>query len=99
VPSRNPERLGTFLSENGKGIRFGPSFGFEEYRCVVVRPPFRGAAHLALEWLRGRPLAAILADFVLVGGYPSGIELSPNAAIPSVIVGNRPVPCQGEASP
>lgn len=88
-----------FLAEEGKGVRLGPSFGFGESRCVVVRPPFRAAAYLALEWLRGRPLEAVLADFVFLGGHPSAIELSPEAAIPSVVVGGDQAPWDRRSAP
>lgn len=66
-----------FLSESGRSVRLGPSYGLPlgESACVCVRPPFRAAAHLALEWLRGRSLESVLGDFVFVGGYPAGIEL------------------------
>jgi hypothetical protein len=64
-----------FLAEAEQSVRLGPRYGFGESRCVCVRPPFRAAAHLALEWLRGRSLDSLLADFLFVGGYPSGIEL------------------------
>jgi len=57
--------------------RLGPIYGLPlgESACVCVRPPFRAAGHLALGWLRGRPLGSLLADFVFVGGYPAGVEL------------------------
>ena len=64
-----------FLAKAEQSVRLGPRYGFGESRCVCVRPPFRAAAHLALEWLRGRSLDSLLADFLFVGGYPSGIEL------------------------
>jgi hypothetical protein len=77
-----------FLGESGRGVRLGPSYGLPlgESACVCVRPPFRAAAHLALEWLRGRSLESLLGDFVFVGGYPAGIELRPEATVPSLVV-------------
>jgi hypothetical protein len=39
-----------------------------------------------LEWLRGRSLAALLGDFVFVGGYPAGIALRPEMISPSLVV-------------
>ncbi len=63
------------LSEGEHTIRLGPSFGCEDAVCLCVRPPFRAAAHLALGWLRGRPLAELLSDFEFIGGYPAGIVL------------------------
>ena len=43
------------LGDADRSVRLGPSFGLPlgEKACVCVRPPFRGAAHLALEWMRG----------------------------------------------
>jgi hypothetical protein len=38
-----------------------------------------GAAHLALEWMRGRSLESLLGDFEFVGGFPAGIVLRPEA--------------------
>jgi hypothetical protein len=66
-----------FLGESGQSVRLGPSYCLPlgECACVCVRPPFRAAAHLALDWLRGRSLGALLGDFVFVGGHPAGIEL------------------------
>jgi hypothetical protein len=75
-----------FLGEGEQAVRLGPSFGFEETRCVCVRPPFRAAAHLALEWLRGRALAELLSDFEFGGGRPEGIVLRPGTVRPSVVV-------------
>lgn len=63
-----------FLAESHMGHRLGPRLGHEECRTIVVRP-FRAAAHLALEWLRGRALDAILKDFALLGGWPIAITL------------------------
>jgi hypothetical protein len=51
-----------FLSEGGRSMRLGPCYGLSDTRCVCVRPPFRAASHLALEWLRGRSLASLLSD-------------------------------------
>ena len=74
-----------FLGEKEQSVRLGPSFGFEETQCLCVRPPFRAAAHLALEWLRGRPLAELLSDFEFVGGRPEGIVLRPGAVKRSMV--------------
>jgi hypothetical protein len=76
-----------FLFESGKLVRLGPSFGFDECCCICIRPPFQAAAHLALEWLRGRPLDSLLSDFAFVGGYPSGVELRPEALRPALVLG------------
>jgi len=66
-----------FLGDSGHSVRLGPAYGLPlgENACVCVRPPFRGAAHLALEWMRGRSLSSLLEDFEFVGGYPAGIVL------------------------
>jgi CheY-like chemotaxis protein len=76
-----------FLSESGRGVRLGPSFGLTcgGTAVVYVRPPFRAAAHLALEWLRGRSLVSLLEDFAFVGGHPAGIELF----MPHRVAGDR----------
>src|SRR5262249_12080296 len=73
-----------FLTDGGQRVRLGPSYGLPlgESACVCVRPPFRGAAHLVLEWLRGRSLESLLGDFEFVGGYPAGIKL----ASPSLVI-------------
>ena len=44
---------------------------------------------LALEWMRGKSLEAILADFDFVGGYPAGIVLRAEIVRPVVVVGNE----------
>jgi hypothetical protein len=69
-----------WLGDQGRNVRLGPYYGLPlgESACVCIRPPFRAAAHLALEWLRGRSLESLLGDFVFVGGYPAGIELRPD---------------------
>lgn len=66
-----------WLSDGNRSVRLGPHYGLSlgECACVCIRPPFRTAGHLALEWLRGRSLESLLKDFVYVGGYPAGIEL------------------------
>jgi hypothetical protein len=66
-----------FLAEGNGSVRLGPSYGLSlgESACVCVRPPFRSAAHLALEWMRGRSLKSLLEDFEFVGGYPAGVVL------------------------
>lgn len=64
-----------FLGESRQSIRLGPCFALRENACVCVRPPFLGAGHLALEWMRRRALQSLLADFEFVGGYPAGIVL------------------------
>jgi hypothetical protein len=79
-----------FLGDAGRSARLGPSYGLPrgEHACVCVRPPFRGAAHLALEWMRGRSLESLLGDFESVGGYPAGIVLRAEAVRPAVVVRN-----------
>jgi hypothetical protein len=70
-----------FLGDGDRAVRLGPSYGLPlgENACVCVRPPFRAAAHLALEWMRGRSLDSLLGDFEFVGGSPAGIVLRPEA--------------------
>jgi hypothetical protein len=65
------------LADRGRAMPLGAQYGLPlgDCVCVCVRPPFRAAGHLALEWLRGRSLEAVLGDFLFVGGYPAGIEL------------------------
>jgi hypothetical protein len=65
------------LGDSQHSIRLGPSYGLPlgESACVCVRPPFRGAAYLALEWMRGRALESLLENFAFVGGYPAGVVL------------------------
>jgi hypothetical protein len=75
-----------WLCEGDQSNRLGPRYGFEDSRCVCVRPPFRGVAHLALEWLRSHPLEELLPDFEFVGGRPEGIVLRPEAVRPSFIL-------------
>lgn len=77
-----------FLGDSGRSVRLGPRYGLPlgESACVCVRPPFRAAAHLALEWLRGRSLELLLHDFEFVGGYPAGIVLRPEVVTPSLIL-------------
>jgi len=77
-----------FLGDSGLAVRLGPSYGLPlgQNACVCVRPPFRGAAHLALEWMRGRSLESLLADFEFVGGYPAGIVLRVDYVRSSVMV-------------
>jgi hypothetical protein len=74
-----------WLGDGDRSVRLGPHYGLPlgECACVCIRPPFRAAAYLALEWLRGRPLESLLGDFVFVGGYPAGIELRPEVVSPS----------------
>jgi hypothetical protein len=66
-----------WLGEGDQSVRLGPRYSLPlgDSACVCVRPPFRAAGHLALEWLRGRSLGSLLDDFVFVGGSPAGIEL------------------------
>lgn len=66
-----------FLGDFERSIRLGPSYELPdgEHACVCIRPPFRAAAHLALEWMRGQSLKQLLSDFEFVGGYPVGITL------------------------
>ncbi len=78
-----------FLSEGGRSVRLGPHYGFEETRCVCVRSPFRAAAYLALEWMRGRSLESLLSEFEFVGGRPEGIAWRSESADQSALVGAR----------
>jgi hypothetical protein len=80
-----------FLGHSGRSVRLGPSYGLPlgEHACVCVRPPFRAAAHLALEWMRGRSLESLLRDFEFVGGYPAGIVLRPEVVMPSLVLGSQ----------
>lgn len=66
-----------FLGDSGRSVRLGSCYGMAlgDSACVCVRPPFRAAAHLALEWMSGRSLESLLADFEFVGGRPAGIVL------------------------
>jgi hypothetical protein len=77
-----------WLGDEGRSVRLGPHYGLPlgELACVCIRPPFRAAAHLALEWLRGRSLESLLSDFVFVGGYPAGIELRAEMVSPSLLI-------------
>jgi hypothetical protein len=77
-----------WLSEGARSVRLGPSYHLPlgDCACVCIRPPFRAAAHLALEWLRGRSLESLLGDFVFVGGSPAGIELRLEVACPSLVL-------------
>jgi hypothetical protein len=66
-----------FLGDGSRSVRLGPSYSLPlgENACVCVRPPFRAAAHLALEWMRGRSLESLLGDFEFIGVRPDGIVL------------------------
>lgn len=66
-----------FMMDGSSPVRLGPMYNLPlgECACVCVRPPFRAAAHFALEWLRGRELGSLLSEFEFVGGSPSGIAL------------------------
>jgi len=77
-----------FLGDSGQSVRLGPSYRLPlgQNECVCVRPPFRGAAHLALEWMRGRSLESLLMDYEFVGGRPAGIMLRPSVVTPSLLV-------------
>ena len=68
-----------FLGECGCGIRLGPfcSPELNDNACVCVRPPYRNAAWLALEWMRGRSLTTIFANFEFVAGMPAGLVRRP----------------------
>jgi hypothetical protein len=68
-------------------VRLGTHYGLPlgESACVCVRRPFRAAAHLALQWLRGQSLESLLGDFVFVGGHPAGIELRAEVVSPSLL--------------
>ena len=74
-----------FMSDGRRTVRLGPVFDLRlgESACVCIRPPFRAAAQFALEWLRGRALASLLAEYEFVGGRPSGIALRSHVAEPT----------------
>jgi hypothetical protein len=63
------------LADCGRYVCLGPLYGLKGSACVCVRPPFRNAAYLALSWMRGLSLEALLRDFKFVGGSPPGIAL------------------------
>ena len=65
----------TCLVDKGHKVRLGPRYSLAETACVCIRPPFRHAARMALEWLRGRDLGSLLGDFTFVGGSPPGLQL------------------------
>ena len=77
-----------WLCDGDRCDRLGPHYGLRlgDSACVCVRPPFRGVAHLALEWLRGRELPDLLRDFEFVGGYPAGIVLRPEMVSPFLVL-------------
>jgi len=77
-----------FLSDSGRSVRLGRSYGLPlgESACVCVRPPFSSAAYLALEWMRRRSLESLLSDFEFVGGHPAGIVLRSELIGPSPVV-------------
>ena len=74
-----------WLSDGGRGARLGPHYNLPLGDSACVCPPFRAAAHLALEWLRGRGLESLLGDFEFVGGFPAGIILRPDVVSPSLV--------------
>ncbi len=78
----------SWLCDGERCDRLGPHYNLPlgESACVCVRPPFRGAAHLVLEWMRGRVLPDLLRDFEFVGGYPAGIVLRPKVVSSSLVV-------------
>ncbi len=67
------------LCDDQNEVRLDPEFNLPPGRpaIVCVRPPFRAAAFLALEWMRGRRLESLLTDFEFVGGFPAGIVIKP----------------------
>jgi hypothetical protein len=71
-----------FMMDGSRPVRLGPVYDLPlaERACVCVRPPFRAAAHFALEWLRGCELNSLLSNFDFVGGRPSGIVLRTGVA-------------------
>lgn len=73
--SRNGWEL--VLADNGNEVSLGLAYQLplKHYACVCVRPPFRDAAHFALEWMRGREIDSLLSDFEFVGGRPPGLVL------------------------
>lgn len=77
-----------FLGDSEQSVRLGPFYGLPlgECACVCVRPPFGAAAYLALEWMRGRSLESLLAEFEFVGGSPAGIVLRGENVRPSVTI-------------
>lgn len=76
-----------FLGDFEQSVRLGPRYKLPlgDCACVCVRPPFRDAGYLALEWMRGRSLEVLLADFEFAGGYPAGIVLRADVIRPVVI--------------
>jgi len=70
------------MADKDKPVRLGPIYNLPlgEHACVCIRPPFRAAAHFALEWLRGRDLASILEVYEFAGGRPSGIVMRSTVA-------------------
>ena len=76
-----------WLCDGDRCERLGPYYHLPlgDSACVCIRPPFRAAAHLALEWLRGRELSLILRDFEFVGGFPAGIVLRPEIVLSSKV--------------
>jgi hypothetical protein len=66
-----------WLCDGDRCARLGTHYNLPlgDLACVCVRPPFRAAAHLALEWLRGRELNSLLQDFEFVDGRQPGIVL------------------------
>jgi hypothetical protein len=74
-----------FMADGGRSVRLGPVYDLPlgETACVCIRPPFRAAAHFALDWLRGTDLASIVAAYEFVGGRPSGIALRSPLAEPA----------------
>jgi hypothetical protein len=73
-----------YLCDSDRRLTLGLRYGLDENACVCVRPPFRAAAHLALEWMRGRSLDSLLGDFEFVGGSPPGIVLRPEV-LPALV--------------
>lgn len=76
-----------FLGDFEQSVRLGPSYDLPlgDCACVCVRSPFRDVGYLALEWMRGKPLEVLLADFEFVGGYPAGIVLRADVIRPVVV--------------
>lgn len=90
---RRGRRIGweVSLCEDGRKVPLGPRYDLQEYACICVRPPFRDAGRLALAWMRGEDLDAILAGFEFIGGRPPGLVAREGDAG----VGGQVVPASG----
>jgi hypothetical protein len=67
------------LGDGDTSLRLGPAFSLPYTAGIFVRPRFRAAGYLALEWLRGRSLVSILDGFDFDG--KRSLELRPGHAV------------------